>query len=1583
MASHTSTTSDTSLPQPTIPASGLPVGSCTADIPCANGACCNANSGFCGYGPEFCTPISSLGGNCTSNCNAVAECGQYAPPVNRTCPLNVCCSQYGFCGTTSDFCGVGCQSDCNPVPPTGGGDDISGGGATHRRIGYYEGWAVSSSRSCDYYEPEQIAVDILTHVNYAFALISSAYEIIEMSPGDQNLWSRTTALKQRNSALKVFLSVATLHWSFNDPPTSTIFSQLVASTENTNTFVKSALNTMQAYGFDGIDIDWEYPAAYDRGGNPADTDNYVAFMKALRTAFGGDYGISFTAPSSYWYLQHFNLTGLLHSADFVNVMTYDLHGVWDGNDPYIGSIVLAHTNLTEIKSTLQLFQNVDVDWSQVNIGFGFYGRSFELATAECTIPGCPFSGPGDAGPCTHSPGTLSFAEIEDIINDNDLDPVLDEDAAVKYIVWNDRQWVSYDDAETFKLKMDYLETIVGGSFIWSVDQDDTQYTALTGLYPDIGINNASSTQTNECQYTGCGFTGCHWVGTPPACTDAACAVGEVSVFQDIQGDASSTCTGKARRNYCCTPPASEEFLPVPEDWVIPLGQGYGADQPASFTADFDDNTGPSDTTSQGAGFTGISDDGQENDSPFGEVFITSPNAQSVSSLDVQSDWVLVGCDGRSDQAQTVLAYCSMPIDDDNAGCGHVFIGQAQHTIVRMPSSCGAGPYARVVSMEVHQDQTALPAAHQASLPATEKVYSLAFDYQFDAIPEDNGPVYMRADITDIPGYWDEMIDSLPDSSPTSRKRDLHYKRNFHQPLEYEKRWFGGFTEWLQRLNTITNGNSISRNFHWSDTYTIYHAQESCPNFESSLDISVYGNAQISSQFGYYLEATVVPPAIQQAYVYVDVGASASATFTIQGLAKAEWNSGQYELISFGFPGLYYPGLLTLGPSLHLYAELSGEISLTGQLSTTVGYTVHYALGSTSDEPTLGPNLTGSTANNNGYNYDFGYNVELSGGLTAYLTPSLELGLTVLGGSVMDATAYVQAELYAGLILNGSVSETQSPKICIQPQYGVNLHGGLKGAVVWWNDQWDNTFYQNTFDFGGACYDSASSFNRRDGQLYAMSDSAASGNTLPMQHRDPHAFYSRWEHRPDVPRAAEQPTLPIKPPDSPEMAKRKASTSSLGRRDTIPYLPGSLFCPEESSDLDQTNSLGQDCICYSDTDMDPTGQLIDVLARRYLSPDDAKAMYANTSFINKRSNISTHPVSLAKYAKLQTCDISVSVPEYASTNIIAYYDHENPGTLSPTMGSYTQLPLNLGGNLVTATGKNIYAREHVYEMSLSSLFVDYLAQFSQLWQTAAGLSSPASGIDFCAWVEDNLVQVPAWLPGSQSLFSMIGNCYPGYLLNGATGSMVILEQTANEIKNTAFYDGEQRLDPFLTAKNIRSQQEFADYCPQKQVAVIRAAAGIPSFLNQYPVRQEASVHCSDLYDIDSLLQFLTANTCIRSAWTKWYAAYLAANVDAPDRDQVDIPTLYDNWISSIMKNMKPYLVNQITTLISYYDDTVNGQAGGAPPVDLSFYILMDNNQVLNAQGQPLYTPAAVYTVQQPYPAVTLKGMKWEVVEILGV
>lgn len=66
---------------------------CDKNRPCSNGACCGP-SGNCGYSPEYC------GEGCISNCNATAECGQYAATPGQTCPLKTCCSEHGFCGTT-------------------------------------------------------------------------------------------------------------------------------------------------------------------------------------------------------------------------------------------------------------------------------------------------------------------------------------------------------------------------------------------------------------------------------------------------------------------------------------------------------------------------------------------------------------------------------------------------------------------------------------------------------------------------------------------------------------------------------------------------------------------------------------------------------------------------------------------------------------------------------------------------------------------------------------------------------------------------------------------------------------------------------------------------------------------------------------------------------------------------------------------------------------------------------------------------------------------------------------------------------------------------------------------------------------------------------------------------------------------------------------------------------------------------------------------------------------------------------------------------------------------------------------------
>jgi GH18 family chitinase len=67
---------------------------------------------------------------------------------------------------------------------------------------------------------------------------------------------------------------------------------------------------MSTYNFDGVNIDWEHPAADDYGGTPEDFDK---FLKSHLASTGGRSGVSITLPALYWYLQHFDIVKLQNS----------------------------------------------------------------------------------------------------------------------------------------------------------------------------------------------------------------------------------------------------------------------------------------------------------------------------------------------------------------------------------------------------------------------------------------------------------------------------------------------------------------------------------------------------------------------------------------------------------------------------------------------------------------------------------------------------------------------------------------------------------------------------------------------------------------------------------------------------------------------------------------------------------------------------------------------------------------------------------------------------------------------------------------------------------------------------------------------------------------------------------------------------------------------------------------------------------------------------------------------------------------------------------------------------------------------
>jgi chitinase len=131
----------------------------------------------------------------------------------------------------------------------------------------------------------------------------------------------------------------------------------------------------------------------------------------------------------------------------------------------------------------ELLWRVGVKPEQVALGYGFYGRSFELSNPGCSTPGCAFKGGAREGPCSKTSGILMHYEIDAILKQvPNLKPVWDKKAAVKYLVFDKNQWVSYDDEDTFGQKIEWANSVgFGGALIWASDTDDDRFSAMSGF----------------------------------------------------------------------------------------------------------------------------------------------------------------------------------------------------------------------------------------------------------------------------------------------------------------------------------------------------------------------------------------------------------------------------------------------------------------------------------------------------------------------------------------------------------------------------------------------------------------------------------------------------------------------------------------------------------------------------------------------------------------------------------------------------------------------------------------------------------------------------------------------------------------------------------------------------------------------------------------------------------------------------------------------------------------------------------------------------------------------------------------------
>lgn len=175
---------------------------------------------------------------------------------------------------------------------------------------------------------------------------------------------------------------------------------------------------------------------------------------------------------------------------------------------------------------MKLLWRNGINPAKVVLGLGFYGRSYTLANPSCNKPGCVFTSGAPGGPCTDSIGTLSYGEIQRLI-DAGAKPVLDTKAAVQTLTYGGNNWVSYDDQTTFKMKIDYANNnCLGGTMVWAASTDDSKGSAAAALSAASGnsigplgtrIGIVIPDNPGLCSWTQCG-------GRCPAGTTAAAYV---------------------------------------------------------------------------------------------------------------------------------------------------------------------------------------------------------------------------------------------------------------------------------------------------------------------------------------------------------------------------------------------------------------------------------------------------------------------------------------------------------------------------------------------------------------------------------------------------------------------------------------------------------------------------------------------------------------------------------------------------------------------------------------------------------------------------------------------------------------------------------------------------------------------------------------------------------------------------------------------------------------------------------------------------------------------------------------------------
>jgi len=434
---------------------------------------------------------------------------------------------------------------------------------------YFTNWARYRSglinRKKDVFEMGNLDPSACTHFMYGFATVTSSFQLRSNDPNadhpsgnagqnrlcpdacnDPNFqpnWSDpggercqwpcsatrelrgyeglTVGMRRKNPAIKALISVG--GWNFNDcncspsacfgqgSATCEIFSTIAASEASIRTFASNIIDFCRRWGFDGFDLDWEYPVKAGHNSNkkvngefvetPQDYVNYITMLRILKEEFQKEGDASGMPPLLLTAAVGvgkptidvaYDVPGMSKYLDMINLMTYDLHGGWEDrtghNAPLYATAedeVLAGYPLS-VAWAVDYWLQLGASPSQVTIGLATYGRGWKLADSSQTGFNAPTSGKAAKGVSTQEAGYLSYYEVEDKIAGG-ATVTYDTDREGPYIV-SGGEWVGYDNQRSFCTKLQFGKSRnLAGSMIWALDLDDFAGRYGKGEYPLVRL----------------------------------------------------------------------------------------------------------------------------------------------------------------------------------------------------------------------------------------------------------------------------------------------------------------------------------------------------------------------------------------------------------------------------------------------------------------------------------------------------------------------------------------------------------------------------------------------------------------------------------------------------------------------------------------------------------------------------------------------------------------------------------------------------------------------------------------------------------------------------------------------------------------------------------------------------------------------------------------------------------------------------------------------------------------------------------------------------------------------------------------